>query len=128
MLKLLLIAIGGGIGTLLRYFLSGYVHDHWNGVFPSGTLAVNMAGCFAVGFLWEVFDRFTFSSDAKVCVFVGIIGGFTTFSTYMLETVNLMRAGEDFLAMWNLVVSTVGGVALVVLGFLSSRFLIGFYK
>jgi CrcB protein len=94
---LLLIALGGALGSVLRYLFSGYVQD-WSrsAGFPFGTLAVNVLGCFIIGSLSQLADaRGVFTSEARALVFVGVLGGFTTFSTFGNESINLLRAGEN---------------------------------
>ena len=127
-MKLLIIAIGGAIGSVARYLASGFVHRFSGAVFPWGTMAVNLAGSFLIGFLWELFDRTAATPNARLLVFVGFLGGFTTFSTYSLETFNLMRDGEYRLALYNVVASNVLGIALVFAGFMVSRYLIGLFR
>ena len=85
---------------------------------------VNLAGSLAIGFLWGLSERLVFSSNLKPFIFVGILGGFTTFSTYGLECFNLLRDGEVLLALTNIFLSNVIGVSLVFLGFALSRALI----
>jgi len=118
MLKILLIGVGGGLGAILRYLLSGVVQDGSRGVlFPLGTLAVNVLGCFAIGFLSGLVDtRAVFSPETRLFVFIGLLGGFTTFSTFGNETVNMLRGGENLLAMVNLGVSIFAGLGAVWLG------------
>jgi fluoride exporter len=86
--RFLLIGLGGAVGSVLRYWLSGLVQSG-AGVtaFPLGTLAVNVAGCFAIGVLAELAgSRAFFDPDIRGLVMVGLIGGFTTFSTFAYET------------------------------------------
>jgi CrcB protein len=85
--------------------------------FPYGTLVVNLAGCFIIGFLSYLADaRGVFDADARAFVFVGILGGFTTFSTFGNETMNLFRDGENGFALLNVGLSVVVGLVLVWLG------------
>ena len=117
-MKFLLIGMGGGLGAILRYLLSGVVQDGSRGtLFPIGTMVVNIAGCFAIGFLSGLVDtRAVFSPETRLFLFIGLLGGFTTFSTFGNETVNLLRGGENLLAMVNLGVSVFAGLAAVWLG------------
>ncbi len=128
MLRLVLIIIGGGVGSVFRYLVSGLAYKHLDNAFPWGTLAVNLIGSFLVGFLWEIFNRFTFSPNTKMFVFIGVIGGFTTFSSYALESVNLIREGEIGLSLTNMIISNILGVFLVLIGLVSCRYLLTVLK
>ncbi|MGQ0792955.1 MAG: fluoride efflux transporter CrcB [Deltaproteobacteria bacterium] len=85
------IMLGGAAGTLARYFVSGFVGKSLEGAFPWGTLAVNLAGCLLIGILWELFESKAIAPGARVFIFTGFLGGFTTFSTFGLEAASLMR-------------------------------------
>ncbi|RLG28846.1 fluoride efflux transporter CrcB [Methanosarcinales archaeon] len=123
MSKLLFIAIGGAIGALLRYALSGVAYKYMGSGFPWGTLCVNLLGAFAIGMLWGLSEKTTISSDFRTFAFIGILGSFTTFSTYGLETFNLFRDGEIKLALANVLITNVLGIALVISGFIASKYL-----
>ncbi|HEY8204004.1 MAG TPA: fluoride efflux transporter CrcB [Pyrinomonadaceae bacterium] len=102
--KLFLAGIGGFIGSALRYAVSGFVQN-WSGSirFPFGTLAVNLAGCVLIGFLSQLAEtRGIFSADARTLIFIGVLGGFTTFSAFGNETINLWRDGENALTVANI--------------------------
>lgn len=96
MIKFLLIGAGGFIGSVLRYLVSGVVKTLSQGAtFPFGTLAVNILGCFCIGFLSELFSARTFIGvDAQTFLLVGILGGFTTYSAFGHDTMNLIRGGR----------------------------------
>jgi len=101
--KLFLAGIGGFIGSSLRYAVSGHV-QLWSksADFPYGTLAVNLIGCFAIGFLSQLAEsRGMFSAETRMLIFIGVLGGFTTFSAFGYETLNLWRQGENLLAAAN---------------------------
>jgi CrcB protein len=115
---------GGAIGSYLRYAVSGLSYRLFDWTFPVGTLVVNSVGSFIIGFLWAVFEDGNLSASSRAFLFVGILGGFTTFSTYMLETLNLMRDGETRLALYNLVGSNIVGLVMVVCGFVLARWLL----
>jgi CrcB protein len=122
--KFSLVFIAGGIGALARYGLSGAVQQTWGGLFPWGTAVVNIAGCLVAGFLWELAgERLGFSSDARTVVFIGFFGSFTTFSTLMLETVNLLRDGQWLWAAGNLSIQNAAGFAALVAGTAAARWL-----
>jgi CrcB protein len=98
--KVLLAGIGGFIGSALRYVITGAV-QHWSGSirFPFGTLAVNLLGCLAIGFLSYLAEsRGVFTAEARTLIFIGLLGGFTTFSAFGNETMNLWREGANALA------------------------------
>lgn len=118
MTNILLVGIGGFIGSILRYLASGWVQQIARSVgFPYGTLAVNLVGCFVIGFLAELADaRGVFTAESRAFVFVGILGGFTTFSSFGNETMNLMRDGEMLPALTNVGVHIVLGLSAVWLG------------
>ena len=118
MQNLILIGLGGFIGSVARYLFSGYVQQLASGsFFPVGTATVNIVGCFIIGFLSQLAEaRGAFSPEARVLVFVGVLGGFTTFSTFSNETVNLFRSGESTAALFNLGLQIIGGLGAVWLG------------
>lgn len=128
MLRLFLVAAGGAIGTVCRYALSGLDYKFSNGVFPFSTLLINLAGSFVIGFLWGLFEGLTVSPDVRMFIFIGILGGFTTFSTFSLENFNLLRDGEIKITLWNIFITNVAGIALVFIGFILSRYLISIFK
>lgn len=118
MQRLLYIGLAGGAGTLLRYWLSQWLAQRFGETFPLGTLAVNLAGCFLAGLLFYLmFDRFPVSPTLRAVVLIGLLGGFTTFSSFGLQTFTLMRDGELGLALLNVAVSNVAGLLLVWVGY-----------
>ena len=123
-MKILALLAGGAIGTLLRYSVSGWTYKYFEEVFPWGTLFVNLLSAFTVGFLWELSERWVVSPNMRAFVFIGILGGFSTFSTYVLETINLAREGETALAISNIIISNTFGLMLVYLGLITARYLI----
>jgi CrcB protein len=99
--------IGGGIvGTVARYVLAGAVSVRAGATFPWGTMAVNLIGCFVVGFLDIIFEKkFLLSPNYRILLMTGFCGAFTTFSTLMLETSNLLKENEFLYAFGNVVIS-----------------------
>lgn len=118
MTNILLVGFGGFIGSILRYLASGSVQQATKSVgFPYGTLAVNVIGCFAIGFLAQLAEsRGMFTSEARLFVFVGILGGFTTFSSFGNETLNLARDSQMMSALANIGMNVIIGLIAVWLG------------
>jgi len=118
MSKILLIGIGGFVGSVLRYWVSGDVQQLTKSAeFPYGTMVVNILGCLAIGVLSQLAEsRGAFTAESRALIFVGFLGGFTTFSTFGNETMNLLRSGQNALAFANLCVHLVFGLGAVWLG------------
>jgi fluoride exporter len=111
-----LIAIGGAAGALMRYGV-GRAAQFGGVAFPTGTLVVNLSGAFILGFLATfLVERTTMPVELRVAITVGVIGAYTTFSTFTVETLNLMNDGEWAFALLNITVSVIGGVLLAWLG------------
>lgn len=122
--RLFYIFVGGGIGALLRYLISGLIQKQSSGIFPYGTLAVNLIGAVFIGFLWELFQHITVSTNIRVFVLIGLIGALTTFSTFSLETMNLLKDKEYVQALINVVFNNISCLVLVFLGSAATRLLI----
>ncbi len=121
---IIVVAFGGSLGAVMRWGLSTITYRYAaGGFFPWGTLAVNLSGSFLIGFLWEAMERTAASQNFKAFVFIGLLGAFTTFSTYSIENFNLIRDGEVKSAAINIVASNVLGIGLVFAGFGLSRFI-----
>ena len=103
------------IGSSLRYAVTGYVQTWSRSIdFPYGTLAVNLIGCFLIGFLSQLAEsRGVLTAESRTFVFIGILGGFTTFSAFGNETMNLWRDGENLLAMANVAAHLLLGLGAV---------------
>lgn len=125
MVKLFLIALGGALGALLRYAISGLALRILGPGFPWGTLAANLLGCFLIGLFWSLSDRVTLPPRTGPFLFIGLLGAFTTFSTYGLESIHLLRDGEVLRGLTNIAASNVLGLAAVVLGFGCARLFTG---
>jgi CrcB protein len=118
MSKTILIGLAGLIGTLLRYWLSGFVERQSGETFPWGTLVVNIVGCLLAGVVFHLTEeRSFFDPTVRTVILIGLLGGFTTFSSYGLETLTLLRDGAFGLATLNLVVSNVLGLFMVWAGY-----------
>ena len=117
-MRWLLVGLGGFVGTLARYWLSGVVARRYGETFPFGTLAVNALGCLLIGFLFYFFyDRSLAAPTSRTVVFIGLLGGFTTFSSFGLQTFTLLRDGEVLLAFANVAASNILCLVLVWLGY-----------
>ncbi|HEY4707465.1 MAG TPA: fluoride efflux transporter CrcB [Thermodesulfobacteriota bacterium] len=122
--KLVLIALAGAAGTLARYFLGGLVQRLYGGAFPWGTFAVNISGTFLFGFVWSLAEeRLVISGEARAVVLVGFMGAFTTFSTFMFETGELLRDSQFALAFGNIALQNVVGIIFLILGLAAGRLL-----
>ena len=118
MQKTILIALAGLTGTLLRYWLSGYVARQYGETFPWGTMTVNLIGCLVTGAVFYVTEeRFLINPTVRTVILIGLLGGFTTFSSYGLQTFTLLRDGEYGLATLNVVTSNVLGLFMVWAGY-----------
>ncbi|MBN2282037.1 MAG: fluoride efflux transporter CrcB [Candidatus Marinimicrobia bacterium] len=120
-MKILYVAIGGSIGAILRYLVSGMAFKIFEKMFPWGTLSVNLIGAAIIGFLYTVFEYYEVDSNLRAFLFVGILGAFTTFSSFCLESVNLIRDGEYKYAALNILVSNISGILLVIAGILLAK-------
>lgn len=127
-MNFLSVVVGGGIGAALRYLLSGVIQKHTGSTFPYGTLIVNLIGAFIIGFTWELFQNIIIPNNAKLFLFMGFLGAFTTFSTFNLETMNMLRDKDVVLALLNILGSNILCLILVFLGFFSARFLLKIVK
>lgn len=116
--KIIVIGVGGAIGAVMRYLLSGYVQHLTKSIgFPYGTLFVNVFGCFIIGMLFYLSSAHAvFSSQSRSLIFIGILGSFTTFSTFGNETMNLFKESENLLASANIVAHIALGLGAVWLG------------
>jgi fluoride exporter len=133
-MKVLLIAGGGAIGSVLRYWLAALTQRHlgsltasWFGhALPLGTLAVNLIGCLLIGALAALFVRHELPHEQyRLALTVGVLGGFTTFSAFGLDTFVLLQRGHIWLALFNVVASCVAGVGAVAIGFYGTERLLG---
>ena len=92
--QVLAIAAGGAVGSVLRFWMSTWVHSFAGRTFPYGTLTVNVVGCLAMGFLFVLFvDRLSDNNVLRAGILIGVLGGFTTFSSFSIETFNLIEQG-----------------------------------
>jgi CrcB protein len=115
------VIMGGGIGALARYFSSRFINALGTGKFPLGTLFVNGGGALLIGFLIPVLDVFSIPTKWRLLLVTGFLGGYTTFSTYSLETAQYFIDGNIKGALVNIVLHNVLSILLVLLGMWLSR-------
>jgi len=121
-IRIALIAAGGAAGALLRYWLSGGVYALLGKDFPYGTLSVNMIGSLLMGLAYVfLFERMAVSSEMRAALVIGLLGAFTTFSTFSIETLNLIEAGEQLKAGMNVILSVLLCLAGCWLGLVLGR-------
>jgi CrcB protein len=110
MVQLLCVFVGGGLGALLRWWISGWVAERVGETFPWGTLVVNVTGCIAVGFLAGLFapeGRWWATPEVRQFLILGVCGGYTTFSSFSLQTLNLLLDGQWLAGLANVGLSVV---------------------
>jgi len=110
------VILGGGLGSALRYAATSASIRFFGSSFAWGTMAVNLAGCFAIGFAAGLVDRALVSRTFRVLVITGFLGGFTTFSTFSLESVRMLLSGALGKGLANLGINVVGGMILAAAG------------
>ena len=122
--NIVLVGMGGFLGSVLRYLLSGWSQG-WmkSAVFPVGTATVNILGCLVIGLLGGLAENNQlFSPQLRLFLFLGVLGGFTTFSTFGYETMALVRDRELLLAFANVAIQLIFGFGAVLIGYNSTKF------
>ncbi len=121
--NLLLVGLGGCLGSIARYLTVGWVNRvALFAQFPYGTLLVNVLGCLMIGFLGGLaINKATFPEHYRIFLFTGILGGFTTFSAFGLETFYLLRNAQWFMAFMNIIVQIILGIGATALGYWISK-------
>lgn len=115
--KLLLLGLAGAAGTLSRYGVSGVVQRLSGISFPLGTFLVNLSGCLLFGFVFGLFEeRIGLPGELRFLILTGFMGAYTTFSSYMFESVTLLQHGQWLAAALNIIGQTVAGVVLTIAG------------
>ena len=112
----LYVTIGGAAGALGRYWLAGWIQTAWASAFPLGTLTVNVVGSFLLGFVMQATETLPVSEAMRTMLTIGLLGAFTTFSTFSYETVTLLRDGDWVRAFLYIGLSVLLALAAVVAG------------
>jgi fluoride exporter len=120
----LMIALGGSAGALTRFVVSAFINNLASASFPIGTLFLNVTGSFIIGFLFQVYQSVLVTDEMKMFLTVGFLGSYTTFSTYSLETLNLLLAHEYKSAFLNIAISNILAVSMTLLGMLAARIIL----
>ena len=124
MSQLLAIGIGGGLGSVARFGMSTWIYSILGRNFPYGTFLVNITGCIAIGFLFVVFtDIFSNNTVLRAAVLIGVLGGYTTFSSFSIEAFNLIEQGELFKSLTYMIGSVVVGLFGTWVGVVIGRLL-----
>ncbi len=123
MLVILFVGVGGFIGAILRYLVTNWVQDTLHTLsLPYGTLTVNMVGCLLIGLLAGLTEsRNLLGPETRALILVGVLGGFTTFSTFGYETIQLLRDGESLAAFSNVGLQICLGLVAVWIGYSASQ-------
>jgi CrcB protein len=122
--NILLVSIGGAIGSVMRYLCQKWIYQLYPHPFPWGTFLVNIAGCFLIGIFFAASEKSTFiSADWKLFLMTGLCGGFTTFSAFAFENMNLIRTGDITNALLYAISSVVVGILAVFGGVALIKFL-----
>lgn len=113
----LIVGLGGAVGSMLRYAVQKIFQVQTAATFPTGTLFVNIAGCFLIGILWGMVSRsLTWNEEMKLLLMTGFCGGFTTFSAFTLEGIGLLKENRTLLFVIYLTASVVGGLLATFIG------------
>ncbi len=128
MLGILLVALGGALGSMLRFGVITITYRFLDIHFPWGTIFANLIGCFIIGIIWASLDIFNEPKNLKLFLITGLLGGFTTFSSFALENFNMFRAGEVKLVAANILISNIAGILLVFAGYYMVKQIIASFK
>lgn len=115
--NLLIVGLGGAAGSMLRYAVQKIFNIHSTAAFPTGTLLVNISGCFLIGILWGFASRsLDWNEEIKLLLMTGFCGGFTTFSAFTLEGIGLLKESKTTLFIIYITTSVVGGLLATFIG------------
>ena len=121
-MQTLAIAVGGAMGAVMRFWMSNGIYGLVGRDFPYGTLAVNVLGSLLMGFLYILFlERMSVEPEVRALLLIGFLGAFTTFSTFSIETLNLIEQADYAKAMLNMLLSVIACVAAAWFGVILGR-------
>jgi len=115
--KLIWVALGGSIGAVLRFIIFSIWERNHHTSFPWATLAINLIGSFFIGFLWAFFGKHFISPAFRMFIFIGILGSFTTFSTFAFDVFSLAQEGAYRSVIFYVVTTNVLGIGLAFAGY-----------
>ncbi|MEE8577341.1 MAG: fluoride efflux transporter CrcB [candidate division Zixibacteria bacterium] len=119
MQEIIVVGVGGFVGAVARYLLSSLIHRNLDSNFPWGTFTVNVVGCFLIGCLMYLIEhRLIVSDQMRLFLGIGILGAFTTFATFSQEIISLMRSGQNWIALANVLLSVSLGIMALWAGYL----------
>ena len=124
MKHVLIVGLGSFAGGILRYLLSAAVQGKTAGDFPYGTLTVNLIGCFVIGCLFGLAEKWQWGIEWRLLLITGLIGGFTTFSAFSIETFHLIKSGQTIMAVVYVLSSVLIGLGLTASGVWLSRIIL----
>jgi fluoride exporter len=115
--NLLLVGLGGGVGSILRYLSQKWVNEYYQHSFPLATFFINITGCFLIGILYAIGEKSSLlTPQVRLLLITGLCGGFTTFSTYAFENITLLRTGDLSYFFTYAIGSVVSGIFAVYMG------------
>lgn len=127
-MKIFLVFLGGGLGSLCRYFFSLLLNQNINNILPYGTLFVNVAGSFLIGLMFQFFQNNIVPLEIKIFFTIGFFGGFTTFSSFTLESINFLQYGNYKLFFFNIALNNLFSLFFSVIGIYFGKFIIKLIK
>ena len=121
--KILAVAFGGSIGAVARYLFYVFYDKTVSGSFPWATITVNLIGSFLIGFLWGTFDRYYLSPGVRLFIFVGLLGSFTTFSTFAFDIFSMSKEGNVRMIITYILTTNIIGISLAFAGYYLSKYI-----